>query len=143
MEKTLVIIKPDAVSRGYNGKILSLLEENELKLKGLRMLQMDKQQAQDFYQVHRKMPFYDDLTSYMSSGPVVAAVLEGKDAIAQVRKLLGATDPKEAEPGTIRALYGQNRQENAIHGSDSPESAAFEIPFMFNELELMDYETHA
>ncbi len=136
MEKTLVIIKPDAVSRGYNGKILSLLEENGLRLGGLKMLQIDKQQAQDFYQVHRKMPFYDSLTSYMSSGPVIVAVLEGKDAIAKTRKLLGATDPKEAEPGTIRALYGQNREQNAIHGSDSPESAAFEIPFMFNKLEI-------
>jgi nucleoside-diphosphate kinase len=140
MEKTLVIIKPDAVCRGYSGRILSLLEENGLRLQALKMLQLSKQQAQGFYQVHRERYFFDSLTSYMSSGPIIAMVLEGEGAIDQVRQLMGATDPKEAAPDTIRARFGQNREQNAIHGSDSPESAAFEIPFIFNELELMAYK---
>ncbi len=140
MEKTLVIVKPDAVCRGYSGKILGVLEENGLKLRALKMLQLDKQQAQEFYKVHKERYFYDSLTSYMSSGPVVAALLEGDEAINRVRRLLGATDPKEAKPDTIRARFGQNREQNAIHGSDSPESAAIEIPFLFNELEITDHQ---
>ncbi len=140
MEKTLVIVKPDAVCRGYSGKILGILEEHGLKLRALKMLQLDKQQAQGFYAVHKERPFYDSLTSYMSSGPVVAALLEGDEAISKVRQLLGDTDSKKAAPGTIRASFGQNREQNAIHASDSPGSAAFEIPFLFNELEITDYD---
>ena len=141
MEKTLVIIKPDAVCRGYTGKILAILEENGLKLRALKMLQMDKQQAQGFYKVHKERHFYDNLASYMSSGPMVAILLEDKKAISKVRQLLGATDPKEAEPDTIRARFGQDRRHNAIHGSDSPESVAFEISFLFSELEVTDHDS--
>jgi nucleoside-diphosphate kinase len=137
MERTLVIIKPDAVIRGYSGRILGILEENGLKLRALKLLRLDKQQAQSFYRVHRERYFFDSLTSYMASGPIVAAVLEGEGAINQVRRLMGATDPQEAASDTIRARFGQNREQNAIHGSDSAESAAFEIPFLFNELEIM------
>jgi nucleoside-diphosphate kinase len=137
MERTLVIIKPDAYARNYTGKIFSIFEENGLKIKALKALHLNKQQAQEFYQVHKERHFFDSLTSYISSGPVVAAVLEGEGAINKVRQLLGATDPKEAASGTIRALFGQNREQNATHGSDSAESAAFEIPFFFNKLEII------
>ncbi len=140
MQKTLTIIKPDAVARCYAGEILAQMEKNGLVIKALKMLKLSREQACEFYIVHHKRPFYDDLTDYMSSGPVIAAVLEGDNAIDKVRSLLGATDPNEAEAGTLRAQFGQNRQENAIHASDSPESADFEIPFIFSQLELSNYE---
>jgi nucleoside-diphosphate kinase len=140
MEKTLVIVKPDAVERNYSGKILSLLEENGLRLRALKMLWLNKKQAQGFYHVHRERYFFDSLTDYISSGPIVAAVLEGEEAINKVRQLMGATDPKMAAADTIRARFGQDKEKNAIHGSDSPESAAFEIPYFFNEFKIIKPE---
>jgi len=139
-EQTLVFVKPDAVARGYTGRILARFEAEGLKIVALRMVRLTLAEAQRFYQVHAGRPFFDSLTRYVSSGPVVAVVLEGEAAVSKVRELMGATDPKEAAPGTIRAEFGQNKEQNAVHGSDSAESAAFEIPFFFSRLQLLEYE---
>ncbi|HXH13662.1 MAG TPA: nucleoside-diphosphate kinase [Alphaproteobacteria bacterium] len=136
-EQTLAIIKPDAVSRGLTGKILARLEEHGFKVRGLKLVHLSKGAAQAFYQVHAQRPFYDSLTSYMSSGPIVPILLERDNAIQTLRDLMGATDPRQAAPGTIRREYGENIERNAIHGSDAPETAAVEIPFFFNRLELV------
>jgi nucleoside-diphosphate kinase len=134
-EQTLAIIKPDAVSRGLTGKILARLEEHGFKVRALKLVSLSKRAAQAFYQVHAQRPFYDSLTSYMSSGPIVPILLERDHAIQTLRDLMGATDPQQAAPGTIRREYGENIERNAIHGSDAPETAAVEIPFFFNQLE--------
>jgi nucleoside-diphosphate kinase len=135
IEQTLAIIKPDAVSRGLIGKILARVEEQGFRVRALRMIQLSKQTAQAFYQVHAERPFYESLTTYMSSGPVVPMLLERDNAIQSLRDLMGATDPQQAAPGTIRRDYGENIERNAIHGSDAAATAAVEIAFFFNDLE--------
>jgi nucleoside-diphosphate kinase len=134
-ERTLTIIKPDAVSRGLVGKILSRLEEQGFRLRALKLVQLSREAAQEFYRVHAGRPFYDSLTAYMSSGPVVPVLLERDSAIQGLRDLMGATDPQKAEPGSIRRDFGENIERNAIHGSDAAETAAVEIAFFFNHLE--------
>jgi nucleoside-diphosphate kinase len=135
IEQTLAIIKPDAVSRGLTGKILARLEELGFRVRALKLVHLSKPAAQAFYQVHAARPFYESLTTYMSSGPVVPLLLERDDAIQTLRDIMGATDPQKAEAGTIRRDYGENIERNAIHGSDAPETAAVEIPFFFSHLE--------
>ncbi len=137
MERTLSLIKPDGVSRNLIGEVLRFYEKAGLKVVALKMLQLTKEEAQRFYIVHKDRPFYDELTDYMSSGPIVALVLEGEDAIAKCRKIMGATDPAEAEDGTIRKTFALSKGENTVHGSDSPESAAQEIAFFFSDLEIL------
>jgi nucleoside-diphosphate kinase len=135
IEQTLAIIKPDAVSRGLTGKILARLEEHGFRVRSLKLVHLSKPTAQAFYKVHAERPFYESLTTYMSSGPVVPLLLERDNAIQSLRDIMGATDPQKAETGTIRRDYGENIERNAIHGSDAPETAAAEIPFFFNHLE--------
>lgn len=139
-ERTLVMVKPDAVRQGYIGEIIRRFEAAGLTVRGLKMVSLDRREAEGFYQVHRERPFFVGLTQFMSSGPIVAMVLEGPEAIGRVRKLMGATDPAKADAGTIRKDLAGNVQENAVHGSDSPESAAYEIPYFFGRLELQPYE---
>ncbi len=136
VERTLSMIKPDGVSRNIIGEVLSFFEKGGLRIVAMKMLRLTKEQAEEFYIVHKGKPFYDELTEYMSSGPIVALVLEGEDAIARCRKIMGATDPAEAEEGTIRKTFALSKGENTVHGSDSPESAAREIAFFFSELEI-------
>ncbi len=140
MERTLVMIKPDGVERNLIGKIIGIFEENGLRVVALKKLRLSKDQAKAFYIVHKERPFYESLTDYMSSGPVVAMVLEGENAIKKVREIMGATDPKEAKEGTIRKLFGLDKEKNTVHGSDSPESAKKEINFFFSESELISAE---
>ena len=135
IEQTLAIIKPDAVSRGLIGKILARLEEQGFRVRALRMVQLSKQAAQVFYQVHAERPFYESLTTYMSSGPVVPMLLERENAVQSLRDLMGATNPQQAAPSTIRRDYGENIERNAIHGSDAVATAAVEIAFFFHHLE--------
>lgn len=136
-EKTLSIIKPDAVERNLIGEILAQIEAGGLRIKALKMLHMTKSQAQGFYAVHKERPFFDSLTGYMSSGPVVVAVLEGENAITRYREIMGATNPSEAAEGTIRNRLGQDIEKNSVHGSDGPDTAAQEISYFFNQLEVM------
>ena len=136
VERTLSMIKPDGVSRNIIGEVLTFFEKGGLKIVAMKMLHLTKKQAEEFYIVHKGKPFYDELTDYMSSGPIIALVLEGEDAIAKCRKIMGATDPAEAEEGTIRKTFALSKGENTVHGSDSPESAAREIAFFFSELEI-------
>ncbi len=131
IERTLSIIKPDAVAKNVIGKILSRFESNGLRVSAAKMVWLSAQQAGEFYAVHRERPFYADLVSFMSSGPVMIQVLEGEDAIAKNRLLMGATDPKKADVGTIRADFAQSIDANAVHGSDGPDTARFEIEFFF------------
>lgn len=138
MERTLVLVKPDAVRKNVAGKIISRFEDEGFKIVALKKLKLTKEQAGQFYIVHRERPFYGELCDFMSSGSIVAMVLEGDNAIQRVRQIMGATDPSKAEEGTLRKLYGSNIGENAVHGSDSPESAAYEIPFFFSGLELAE-----
>ena len=135
IERTLAIIKPDAVSRGLVGKILAHIEEQGFRVRALKLVHLSKQAAQQFYQVHAERPFYDSLTTYMSSGPVVPILLERDNAIQSLRDLMGATNPQQAAPGTIRRDYGENIERNAIHGSDAAATAAVEIAFFFNDLD--------
>jgi nucleoside-diphosphate kinase len=135
IEQTLAIIKPDAVSRGLVGKILARIEEHGFRVRALKVVQLSKQAAQEFYRVHAERPFYESLTTYMSSGPVMPMLLERENAIQSLRDLMGATNPQQALPGTIRRDYGENIERNAIHGSDALATAAGEIPFFFNHLE--------
>jgi nucleoside-diphosphate kinase len=134
-EQTLAIIKPDAVSRGLIGKIVARLEDDGFRVRALKLVHLSKLAAQEFYKVHAQRPFYESLTTYMSSGPVVPLLLERDNAIQALRDLMGATDPQQAAPGTIRRDYGENIERNAIHGSDAAATAALEIPFFFNHLE--------
>jgi len=140
MERTLVMIKPDGVERNLIGKIISIFEEKGLRVVALKKLKLSKEQAKAFYIVHKDRPFYESLTDYISSGPVVAMVLEGENSIKKVREIMGATNPQEAEEGTIRKLFGVNKEKNTVHGSDSPESAEKEIKFFFSEHELIGAE---
>ena len=135
IEQTLAIIKPDAVSRGLIGKILARIEEQGFRVRALRMVQLSKQTAQAFYQVHAERPFYESLTTYMSSGPVVPMLLERENAIQSLRELMGATNPEQAAAGTIRRDYGENIERNAIHGSDAAATASVEIAFFFSHFE--------
>ncbi len=137
VERTLTIIKPDAVKRNLAGEILSIIEKDGFKILSLKMLHMSMEQARAFYRVHAERPFYDSLTKYMSSGPVVVAALERENAIERLREMMGNTDPAEAGEGTIRKLFAQNIERNSIHGSDAPETAAVEIPFFFSESEII------
>ncbi len=138
VERTLMLIKPDAVRKGVEGKIIAHVQEKGFKLLALKKLKLTKEQAQQFYIVHKDRPFYDELCEFMSSGPIVAMVWEGENAISRIREIMGATNPEEAAEGTLRKLYGTNVGENAVHGSDSPESAAVEIPFFFSRLEIVE-----
>ena len=131
MERTLSIIKPDAVAKNIIGKIIEKLEGANLKIVAARMLHLSKEQARKFYAVHAGKPFYDELVEYMTSGPVIVMVLEGNNAIAQNRKVMGTTDPKKAESGTIRSEFGESIDRNVVHGSDAPETAKEEIAFFF------------
>lgn len=134
IERTLSIIKPDAVKKNVIGKILSRFEDAGLKIVALRKLQLTQQQAGEFYAVHKERPFFGELVKFMTSGPVVVSTLEGEGAVALNRKLMGATDPKKAEKGTIRADFAESIDANAVHGSDSAENAAKEVAFFFPEL---------
>lgn len=135
-ERTLAIIKPDAVAKHAIGDIIRRYEEAELFPIAMQMMKLSKGVAEGFYAVHRERPFFKDLTTYMCSGPVVVLVLEGKDAVKKNRDLMGATDPKKAEAGTIRAEHGASIEANAVHGSDSPENAQIEIRYFFPESQL-------
>ncbi|HEB8254688.1 nucleoside-diphosphate kinase [Campylobacter jejuni] len=131
MEKTLSIIKPDAVKKGVIGKILDRFESNGLRIAAMKKVQLSKEQAENFYAVHKERPFFKDLVEFMISGPVVVSVLEGEGAVLKNRDLMGATNPKEAKAGTIRADFAESIDANAVHGSDSLENAKIEIDFFF------------
>ena len=137
MERTLSIIKPDGVGRGVIGEVIKRLESSNLKIIAIKMLKMTKKQAQGFYAVHKERPFFDSLTDFMSSGPVVVMVLEAENVITKYRKLMGATNYKEAEEGTIRKDFATDIEKNVVHGSDSQESASFEISYFFNRFEII------
>ncbi len=136
IEQTLGIIKPDGVARNLTGEILSRITSAGLRIRGLRMTQLSKKQAEGFYAVHRSRPFFDSLTFFMSEGPVVLMVITGENAIRVWRDLMGATDPAKAADGTIRRQFGQSIERNTTHGSDSPESAVFEVGYFFSGHEL-------
>lgn len=136
MEKTLSIIKPDAVKKGVIGKILDRFESNGLRIAAMKKMRLSKEQAQNFYAVHKERPFFKDLVEFMTSGPVVVSVLEGQNAVLKNRELMGATNPKEASAGTIRADFAENIDANAVHGSDSLENAKIEIKFFFKDDEI-------
>lgn len=137
MELTLCLIKPDAVRRDLTGSILFMIQKTGLKVVAMKMLRLDINQAQGFYHVHRERPFFGELTEYMASGPIVAVVLAGDNAIKRYRELMGATDPTQADEGTIRKVFALSKQENSVHGSDAPETAAFEISYFFNAMEMV------
>ncbi len=137
MERTFSIVKPDAVRARKLGAIFNMIEAAGLTIVGTKMLQLDQAKAEGFYAVHRERPFFKDLVKFMTSGPVVVSVLEGDDAIARYRKLMGATDPAKADAGTIRKLHATNIEQNAVHGSDAPETARVEIAYFFAETELV------
>jgi len=137
IEQTLSLIKPDGVSRGLTGEVIGRFEKAGLTIKALKMLHLTRKQARAFYAVHQDRHFYDSLTTFMSSGPIVALILEGEDAVRVNRDLMGATDYREAAAGTIRADFARDVEANIVHGSDSPETAATEIAFFFNGLEKM------
>ena len=137
MERTLAIVKPDAVERGLAGEILKRIEASGLKINALRKIHLARAQAERFYEVHKERPFYKGLCDYMTSGPVVIAVLSGEKAITRWRELMGATDPAKAATGTIRKDLGIDVEKNAVHGSDAPETAAKEISFFFSGTEIL------
>jgi nucleoside-diphosphate kinase len=139
VERTLVIIKPDAVQRGLIGEIITRFERRGLRLAGMKLIHIDESLAQRHYAIHKGKPFYEPLIRYITSSPVVVMVLEGNDAINIVRRTMGATKPAEAAPGTIRADFSLEIGRNLVHGSDSPETAAFEVPLFFGEDELLSY----
>jgi len=137
MEKTLSIIKPDGVGRGLIGEVIKRLESSNIKIIAMKMLKMTKKQAQGFYAVHKERPFFESLTDFMSSGTVVVMVLEAENVISKYRDLMGATNYKEAEEGTIRRDFATDIEKNVVHGSDSQESASFEIGYFFNSFEIV------
>ena len=139
MERTLVLLKPDAVQRRLVGRIISRFEDKGLKIVGMKLMQVTQELAERHYAEHREKPFFSELVSFITSSPIVAMVVEGPGAINEVRRLMGKTDPREAAPGTIRGDYGLSITQNLVHGSDSPESAAREIPIFFSEGEIFDY----
>ncbi len=136
-QRTLTIVKPDAVAKGVTGEILSRFERAGLRIVALKKIQLTRPQAEGFYAVHRERPFFDSLVKFMTSGPVVASVLEGPDAIARNRELMGPTDSTQAEAGTIRGDFGTDIERNAVHGSDAPETAGVEIAYFFNATEIL------
>lgn len=138
MERTFVAIKPDAVQRGLIGEIIRKFEKKGFKIIGIKFMHIDEDTAQRHYGEHKEKPFFEKLVKFITSGPIVAMVIEGNNAIAAARKLMGKTDPKEADPGTIRADYAQTKERNIVHGSDSSESAKREISIFFNESEIID-----
>jgi nucleoside-diphosphate kinase len=140
MERTLVIIKPDGVQRGLVGPILTRLERRGLRIAAMKLMQITPELASRHYKVHQGKPFYEPLVEFITSGPVVVAVIEGTDAIDTVRKTMGATNPALAEPGTIRADYGMEIGRNLVHGSDGADTAAYEIPLFFDDDEILSYE---
>ena len=139
MERTLSIVKPDAVQKHLIGEVIKRFEDHGLKVIGLKMISMNKKEAEGFYAAHRGKPFFESLTAFMSSGPSVVMVLEGEGAISKTRELMGATDPKQAKEGTLRHQFATNIEKNVVHGSDAPETAAFEIKYFFNSLEMFEY----
>ena len=136
MERTLSIVKPDGVKKNLIGELIKRFEQKGLRIAGLKMLRMSVDDAKGFYIVHKERPFYDSLTGFMSEGPIVVVVVEGENAISKVRELMGATNPKDAAPGTIRADFASDIEHNIVHGSDSKESASYEIPYFFSSLEI-------
>lgn len=138
IERTFSIVKPDAVAKNVIGEIYSRFEKNGLRIIACKMLQLTREQAEGFYAVHKERPFFNDLVAFMISGPVVVQVLEGENAIAKNRELMGATNPKEAAPGTIRADFADSIDENAVHGSDAAETAQEEIAFFFSNDEICE-----
>ncbi len=139
MERTLSIVKPDGVQKHLIGEVVRRFEERGLKVIALKMISMSKKEAEGFYAVHRGKPFFESLTTFMSSGPCVVMVLEGEGAISKTRELMGATDPKQAKEGTLRNQFAANIEKNVVHGSDAPETAAFEMRYFFNSLEMFEY----
>ena len=137
MERTLSIVKPDGVEKGLIGEVIKRFEDKGLQVIGLKMVKMSKREAEGFYEVHREKPFFESLTTFMSSGPAVVMVLEGDNAIQRLRDLMGATDPQEAAEGTLRRQFGSNIERNVVHGSDAPDTAAFEIGYFFHDLETV------
>jgi nucleoside-diphosphate kinase len=138
MERTLAIIKPDGVSRALIGEVIKRLESSNFKIKAMKMIHLTKKQAEGFYAVHRGKPFFESLTDFMSSGPAVVMILEGVDVISRYRELMGATNYKEAAEGTIRKEFATDIEKNVVHGSDAPETAAFEMAYFFNNLEMVN-----
>jgi nucleoside-diphosphate kinase len=137
VQRTFSIIKPDATRRNLTGKVVARLEEAGLRVIAQRRIQMTRAQAEGFYAVHKARPFFSDLCDFMTSGPVVVQVLEGEDAVAKNREVMGATDPAKAAPGTIRAEFAESIEANSVHGSDSPENAAIEIAYFFAQVEIV------
>ena len=137
MERTLAIVKPDGVSRGIIGEVIKRLENNDFKIIAMKMLHLTKKQAEGFYAVHQGKPFFESLTDFMSSGPAVVMILEGENVIARYRELMGATNYKDAAEGTIRKEFATDIEKNVVHGSDALETAAFEMAYFFNRLEII------
>ncbi len=140
MERTLILVKPDGVQRGLAGEIISRFERRGLQLAGMKFMQMSRQLAEEHYGVHKERPFYSSLVEYITSGPIVAMVWQGNDAIAAARSTMGATNPVQAAPGTIRGDFGMEIGRNLVHGSDSPENAVKEVNLFFNTDELVDWQ---
>lgn len=137
IERTLTIVKPDAVRAGHIGDIIRIFEASQFKIVAAKLVRLTKKEAEGFYAVHRARPFFDSLTSFMSSGRALVMVLEGEDVIARLRGVMGATDPANAAPGTLRKLYAASVERNAVHGSDAPETAAYEIGYFFPGVEMV------
>lgn len=137
MERTLCIIKPDAVKKNVQGSIIQMLLDAGFTIRAMKLMQLTKEQAQKFYEVHKERPFYNDLVEYMTSGPVIPIALEKDNAVLDYRALIGATDPAEAKEGTVRKKYATSKAENAVHGSDSVENGIIEVGFFFNDSELV------
>lgn len=140
VERTLAAIKPDAMEKGIVGEIMKRIEDENLKIVGMKMLWLNRQRAEGFYQVHKDKSFFEALIKFMTSGPSIMMVLEGEDAINRWRKVMGTTDPEQAETGTIRHDFGTNIERNAVHGSDAPDTAKFEVAYFFEGNELFQYE---
>ncbi len=137
MQRTLTIIKPDGVKKNIIGEVISRFEKSGLRISALKKIKLSKEEAKGFYIVHKERPFYDSLTDFMSEGPIVVMVIEGENAISKVREIMGATNPAEAKQGTIRKDFASDIERNIVHGSDKPESASFEIPYFFSQLEIL------
>jgi len=137
LQRTFSIVKPDAVAKGATGDIIHMITQNGFRIIGMRMVEITKQQAEGFYAVHASRPFFDSLTTFMSSGPIVVLALEKHNAIADLRKLMGATNPASAEPGTIRKKWAESIEKNAIHGSDADDTARFELSYFFRGCEIV------
>ena len=137
MERTLTILKPDTVQAGNAGAVITTLEREGFRIRASKMVRLSQEKAQGFYDVHRERPFFQSLVTFMTEGPVIVITLEADNAIERLRKVMGATDPAKADEGTIRKRFGTNIERNAIHGSDAPETAAFEISYFFNQFEIV------